>query len=513
MAADYRQMLEPLDEYNQKLQANVHPTDWENPTPQGRYNLVVLGAGTAGLVAAAGAAGLGAKVALIERSLMGGDCLNVGCVPSKALLASAHAVGAIRRSRELGVHVGAPEVDFPQVMARMRKLRSEISPHDSADRFRSLGIDVYLGDATFSGPSSVQVAGQQLEFSKAVIATGGRADAPNIEGYAEIEPLTNESIFSLTELPESLVVVGGGPIGVEMAQTFCQFGSKVTLLEASDHILSREDPDAALIVQQRLIEEGVRVVTNARVESFHTASDGNRETTYRESKQAGNEVSTQVVSSQVLMAIGRTPNVSGLGLEAAGVEYDLRQGVFVNDRLQSTNARVFAAGDVASKYKFTHAADFMARAVIQNALFAGRKKMSGMVIPWATYTSPELAQVGLTAAGAAEAGIDIDTYTQEFSKLDRAILEGDTLGFARVHVRRGTDKIVGGTIVGQGAGDMISTISMAMTSGVGLAKISATISPYPTRAEAIRKLGDQYNKTRFTPTVARLFSTWLKWRR
>lgn len=501
--------LQPHDQYNQQLEANVHPPDWVNPEPIGRYNLVVVGAGTAGLVAAAGAAGLGAKVALVERDLMGGDCLNVGCVPSKGLLSAARAARSVRYADEFGVHVPAGySVDFPQVMERMRRLRSEISPNDSAQRFRDLGVDVFLGHGTFAGSNALEVAGKTLEFKKAVIATGARAQAPPIPGLDEVDYLTNESLFSLTELPQRLGIIGAGPIGCEMAQAFAHFGSEVFLVEASHGILPREDPDAAEIVKASLERDGVKLLCCGRDTKLIPAEDGRVRLTLAANDQLYDEG-----VDKLLVAVGRAPNVEGLGLEAAGVQYDERNGVTVDDRLRTSNPNIFAAGDICSPYKFTHAADFMARTVIQNALFMGRAKASSLTIPWATYTSPELAHVGLSPQEAKEQGVAIDTYTQELKEVDRAILEGETSGFVRVHVKQGTDEIVGATIVAGNAGDMIGEISLAMTHGLGLKKIATAIHPYPTQAEAIRKVGDQFNRTRLTPFVKRLFEKWLAWTR
>jgi pyruvate/2-oxoglutarate dehydrogenase complex dihydrolipoamide dehydrogenase (E3) component len=503
-----RAQVLPSDEYNQQLVANVHPPDWVNPTPSGRYNLVVIGAGTAGLVTAAGAAGLGAKVALIEKHLMGGDCLNVGCVPSKALLAAAHVAGVVRDATEFGIHV--PEgtsIHFPAVMARMRRLRASISPHDSAARFRELGVDVYLGAARFADSQAVEVGGQTLQFKRAVIATGGRASAPPIPGLDQVAYLTNETVFSLTELPRRFGVIGAGPIGCEMAQAFARFGSAVYVVEAMHGVLPREDRDGAAIIQRSLQRDGVKLLCCGKKTTVSAASDGIRVTLDSHGEHY------DIVVDQLLVAVGRAPNVEGLDLEAGGVQYDAKTGVKVNDRLQTTNRRIYAAGDICSRYQFTHAADFMARIVIQNALFAGRKKVSSLTIPWCTYTSPELAHVGLSAAEANERNIPIDTFVQPLSGVDRALLEGESDGFAKVHTQKRSDKIVGATIVARNAGDMISEIMLAMQHGIGLKKIGGTIHPYPTQAEAIRKLGDQYNRTRLTPLAKSLFEKWLAWTR
>jgi len=498
--------LLPKDEHNQQLEANVHPPDWTNPTPRGRYNLVVIGAGTAGLVTAAGAAGLGAKVALIERSLMGGDCLNVGCVPSKGVISAARVAATVKQAHEFGVEVPAGvNVNFAAAMERMRRLRARISPNDSATRFRDLGVDVYFGQGRFIDSDTIDVAGTTLNFKRAVIATGARAAAPPITGLDGVEYLTNESVFSLTELPQRLGVIGAGPIGCEMAQSFAQLGSEVFLVESEHGILPREDREAAEIVYQALGRDGVKLLCCGR--ELEIRNEGGIRLTVESHGQSYDEP-----IDKLLVAVGRAPNVEDLNLEGIGVDFD-KKGVKVNDRMQTTNPRIYAAGDICSPYQFTHAADFMARIVIQNALFKGRKKSSALKIPWCTYTSPEIAHVGLYEKDAAAQDIETDTYVQHFSDVDRAILDGEDDGFAKVHVKKGTDQIVGATIVARSAGDLISEITLAMTHGLGLSKIGSTIHPYPTQAEAIRRLGDQYNRTRLTPRVASLFRKWLAWTR
>ena len=499
--------VSPWDSYNQKLVSNVHPQDWKNPTPAPRYNLVVIGGGTAGLVTAIGAAGLGAKVALVEKHFLGGDCLNVGCVPSKAIIRAARAVAAVRDAAEFGINVPpGTTADFGKVMERMRRLRADISPHDSAKRFSELGVDVFLGGGKFTGPDTVEVAGQTLHFAKAVIATGARASAPAIPGLADVPYLTNETLFSLTELPKRLGIIGAGPIGCEMAQSFARFGAEVYLVEAEHGILPREDRDASEIVRNAMERDGVRLLCCGK--NLKLAKDPHGVRLQVESHGKGYDV----LVDQLLVAVGRAPNVEGLGLESVGVGFD-KKGVKVNDRLQTANPRIYACGDICSPYQFTHAADFMARIVIQNALFKGRAKASALTIPWATYTSPEIAHVGLYEKEAQTKGIEVDTFTQEMSKIDRAILDGETDGFVRIHVRKGTDEIVGATVVAAHAGDLIGELTLAMKASIGLKTIGAAIHPYPTQAEAIRKTGDLYNRTRLTPFVKDLMQRWLAWQR
>jgi len=493
---------------NRQLSENVHPAKWVNPEPAGRYNLVVIGAGTAGLICAAGAAGLGAKVALIERHLMGGDCLNTGCVPSKALIRTARAVHDASTAEEFGVLGGeAIGLDFNVAMQRMRQLRADISQHDSATRFRDeLGVDVFIGEGRFSGPDSIEVDAKTLRFKKAAICSGARASAPPIPGLSEAGYLTNETVFSLTDLPPRLAVIGAGPIGCELAQTFSRFGSKVTLIELSTTILGREDRGAAGILQTAFIREGIDLQLGVKI--LRIEKQDNTKVVYLE--RDGQQI--EVATDEILVGVGRTPNTEGLGLQTAGVMFDTN-GVKVNDRLQTSNPAVYAAGDICSAHKFTHLADAQARILLANALFKGRQKSSDLIVPWCTYTDPEIAHVGMYEQDAEAVGISVTTLTIPLAEVDRAVLDGETEGFARVHLQKGTDRILGATIVARHAGEMINEFSLAITNKLGLGAIARTIHPYPTQAEAIKKLADAYNRTRLTPFVKRLMSGWLKWQR
>lgn len=500
--------VEPQDEYNLKLVENVHPPDWVNPRPQQRYHMVVIGAGTAGLVSAAGAAGLGARVALIERHLMGGDCLNVGCVPSKGVIRASR---AWRDAREAAARFGGPPVprdaagDFGAAMERMRRLRAGISVHDGARRFQSLGVDVFLGNGRFVSPDTVEVGGERLRFRRAVIATGARAAVPPIPGLAEAGFRTNETIFNLTELPRRLVVIGGGPIGCEMSQSFARFGSRVTHLNQEPHILPREDADAAEIVQQAMIEDGVCFELNVKV--VEVRRRGAEKIVVFE--RAGQR--HEAVADEILVAAGRAPNVEGLGLEAAGVRFGKR-GVEVDDNLRTSNKRILACGDVSSRYQFTHTADAQARIVIQNALFFGRAKASALTVPWCTYTSPEIAHVGLYEKDAREKGLESESLTIPLSGVDRAILDGADEGFLRVHVERGSKdgRILGATLVAEHAGDMIGELCLAVTHGIGLAKIASVIHPYPTQGEVVKKAADTWRRGKLTPMVKKIFGIWFR---
>lgn len=498
----------PDDAANQALVANVHPPDWRNPEPRGRYNLVVIGAGTAGLITAAGAAGLGARVALIERHLMGGDCLNVGCVPSKSLIRSARAVFDANDGARYGVRGGGATADFAAVMQRLRDIRARISANDAARRYRDeKGVDVFLGAARFTGPDTVAVGGQTLRFRRAVIATGARALEPPIDGLAAAGYLTNETVFSLTACPPRLAVIGAGPIGCELAQAFQRLGSAVTLFHDSPHILNREDFDAAEIVQRQFVREGIRLELDAALQSVRR-EDADLVLRF----QAGG-APREVRVDQILVGAGRAPNVQDLGLDVVGVEYDERRGVRVDDHLRTTNPHVFACGDVCMDWKFTHAADFAARIVIQNALFFGRKRLSALHMPWCTYTDPEIAHVGLYAREAEARGIAVDTWVRPLHEVDRAIADGEEEGFAKVLTRKGTGEILGATVVARHAGEMLNELTLAMVVKIGLGTLAGVIHPYPTQAEAIRQIGDLYNRTRLTPLVKRLFEGLLRLRR
>jgi pyruvate/2-oxoglutarate dehydrogenase complex dihydrolipoamide dehydrogenase (E3) component len=501
-------MVLPHDVHNEALVSNVHPTDWQNPEPAPRYNLVVIGAGTAGLVTAAGAAGLGAKVALVERHFLGGDCLNVGCVPSKCMIRSSRAAADLRDANQFGIRIPeGMEVNFPVVMKRMRRLRARISAHDSVRRFKDLGIDVFLGEGNFSGSDTVEVAGKTLRFKKAVIATGTRPVHPAIEGLAEAGFLTNETVFSLTERPQRLAVIGGGPIGCELAQAFQRLGCEVILFHNASHILNREDSDAAEILQQSFLRDGIRLILNCK--------------TNRIKKRNGSKViriecggkQEEIVVDEILAGAGRAPNVEGLNLETVGVKYDKKEGIEVNEHLQTTNPRIYAAGDICLKYKFTHIADATARMVIQNALFLGRKKQSALTIPWCTYTDPEIAHVGMYEREAQEKGMAVDTFIRPLNDVDRAIADGEEEGFVKIHVKKGTDKILGATIVARHAGEMLGEITLAIAGNLGLGTLANVIHTYPTQAEAIKQVADVYNHNRLTPFIKGLFTRWLAWRR
>ncbi|MHA7837780.1 MAG: mercuric reductase [bacterium] len=510
--------LEPRDELNARLIENVHPPSWQNPTPRGRYNLVVIGAGTGGLITALIASSLGARVALIERHLMGGDCLNVGCVPSKSMIRGAQILHEARRAAELGLSVSAEDAgDFGAVMRRVREVRARISDEDSAKRYsEEFGIDVFLGDARFEGEGRIVVGDRTLEYRKAVIATGARAIAPPIDGLAETGHLDNETVFNLTERPRRLAVIGAGPIGCELAQSFRRLGSEVHLLERAEQILTREDPDAAAIVQESMVADGVEMVFRCEIERVERRSgqNGLEKVVHLTCPEKG---ARELVIDEILIGAGRAPNVEGMGLESVGVELDPRTGVRVDDTLKTTNDRIWAVGDVCMRWKFTHAADAAAKIVVQNALFSigplGRKKLSDLVMPWCTYTEPELAHVGISEHEAREKGLEIDTYRVSIAEANRAVTDGQEEGLVKVHVKKGGDQIVGATVVAAHAGELITQLTMAIQHGIGLGAFTQLIYPYPTQGEAIKRAAGAYTRTRLTATVKGLFERWMAWQR
>ena len=498
----------PPDEHNLALIENVHPPEWSNPHAPGRYNLVVIGAGTAGLVAAQGAAALGAKVALIERNLLGGDCLNVGCVPSKTLLRSARVYADMRNAKNFGAL--APTgvaIHFPATMERMRRIRARISRHDSVHRLTQQGVHVYFGEARFSGPDVIAVEGKTLRFKKALIATGARAVTPSIPGLAEAGYLTNETVFNLTQQPKRLLVIGGGPLGCELAQAFCRLGTEVIIVQDAPFFLPKEERDAAQILSDAFVRDGIEVRLNTKVVNVDLTENKKRVELVSEDRR------TTVIVDEILVGAGRAPNVEGMNLEAAGVEYNTERGIVVNDFLQTSNPQIYAAGDACLEHKFTHTADASARIVVQNALFLGRKKFSAMTIPWCTYTDPEIAHVGMYVKEAMEKDIPVKTFTIPMNDIDRAITDGEEDGFVKIHVKEGTDQILGATVVARHAGEMINEISLAMVAHCGLRTLAQVIHAYPTQAEAIKKAADAYNRTRLTPFLKSLSSRWLAWTR
>jgi len=471
------------------------------------YNAVVIGAGSAGLMVAAGAAGLGARVALVERHKMGGDCLNYGCVPSKALLYSAK-TAAVRRAG------GAEPPPWAEVAANVRRAVDTIAPHDSVERFTELGVDVMLGGGRLTGPHEVEVdlnegGTRRLAARSVVVATGSGPLVPDIPGLAEAGYVTNETVFTMPDRPRRLLVVGGGPIGVELGQAFAKLGSAVTLVEMGERILPRDDADAAALVREALERDGVRVVTGATVTRAEGGEGGKR----AQLRHAGDGAAEEEVEvDEILMAAGRRLNVDALGLEAAGVRMDNGRPA-LNDRLQTSLPSVYACGDLAGPYLFTHMANQQARVVIQNALFPKKARMDYRVVPWATFTDPELAQVGLTEAAAEAQGIPYRVLRIPYAGVDRMVCDDATDGFLKVLTPPGRDDILGATMVGAHAGELIHELVLAMSKRLRLRDLAGTVHIYPTMAEIMRRAGDESRKAGFTPTLQRWVARYLRWHR
>ncbi|MGB4860765.1 MAG: mercuric reductase [Dokdonella sp.] len=495
----------PFDVFERQRLENVRPPSWINPKPADRYNLVIIGAGPAGLVAARGAAGLGARVALIERDLIGGDCLNVGCVPSKALIRTARVYADMRTADHYGAN--GPDdidVDFEKAMTHMRQRRARISRSDSISDLAHAGVDVFLGAAHFTSANTIKVDNTTLRFRKAMIATGARPDTAKIPGLEEAGYLTNENVFNLTQLPPSLLVIGGGPLGCELTQAFSRFGAKTTIVQDQPLFLPKEERDAAQLLSDAFARDGIEVRLNTKAVKVHM-EDGKKVV-----HLVSDDYHSSVAVDQILTGVGRLPNIEGLNLAAAGIDANSEIGITVDDFLRTSNRNVYAAGDVCLDNKFTHTAEATARIVVRNALFPGRQRVSDLVIPWCTYTDPEIAHVGLYVREANRQDIPIRTFTVPMHEVDRAILDDEQTGFVKIHVAQKSDRILGATIVASHAGEMINGITLAMVAGIGLGKVASVIHTYPTQAEAIRHAANAYQRTRLTPFLHGLMRRWLR---
>ena len=488
---------------DERLDRLVRPPGWQNPQPRALYDLIVVGGGTAGLVSAVGAAALGARVALVEQDRLGGDCLHTGCVPSKAILRTARAIGEYRRATDLGVHAGRVDVDFGAVMSRMRQRRVDLAPNDSVERMTRLGIDVFFGLGSFSGPRELMLDSTPLRFRRAIIATGSRPAVPPLEGLDDTPYLTSETVFELTERPRCLLLIGAGPIGCELSQAFARMGTHVVLFDQSPRVLPHDDADASAIVQRALGHDGVQLELGIEIRRVSRRGDA-VVVGFRRSASHSDE---EIQGDRLLVATGRTPNVRGLNTERAGVQTG-PDGIGVDDRLRTRNRRVYAAGDVCSRFQYTHAADAMARIAIQNALLFGRRKASVLTIPWCTFTDPQVAHVGRSPDRADARREGIQTITVSLAEVDRGVLDDETDGFVRVHHQRG--RIVGCSIVSSLAGELIGLASNLIGRRAKLTELSATIFPYPTQADAYRKAGDAYRRTRLTPRIRRAFERYFE---
>lgn len=500
------------------------------PELKPKYDLVVLGAGVSGLLSVIVGKSLGKRCLLVEKHYMGGDCLVVGCFPSKAIIACARKAHELRHAADFGIRVeGRIVVDFGAVMARMRKLRLSIAPHDGVARYaRDFCEDVVMGEATFVGANSIEIKNskddssdsstQTVDFEKCVVCTGASAAVVPIPGLRDVPHLTNGNLFNLEELPPRACLIGAGPIGIEIAQALQRFGCAVTIFEIHTHLLPREDPDAAHVVAKALEDDGVDVQYSVKLHRVDLV-DGTLAykapwPLYKVEATLADGTAKTYECEALLNATGRSPNVAGLGLEAAGVEYDARAGVYVDDEFRTSNPHVFAAGDVCSPFKFTHAADFMGRMAVRNAFLDARSKHSKLLVPWCTYTDPEIAHVGLYEHEMDDKHVAYDTYVRHLKDVDRCKCEGVTTGFVKISCAKDTDTILGATIVGQSfvftritctpgpdAGDLISEISVAVQNGLRLRDIAGVMHPYPTTAEAVRQCCAQYNTRLRTPAL------------
>ncbi len=473
-----------------------------------KFNIVVIGAGSGGLVVAAGATGLGARVALAEKHRMGGDCLNTGCVPSKALLAAAKTVQHARDAHRLGLTLPDPgPQDWKAVQAYVRSTQAHIAPHDSVERFTGLGVEVFQGAAKLKSAHEVEVNGQTLWGRHVVVATGSRAAVPPIPGLAEAGFLTNETVFEIAERPASLLVMGGGPIGTELGQAFSRLGTKVTIVSSTPHICAKEDPDVAEVLAARLRSEGVRILDGSTATRVTTRS-GKKVVTVKTA--AG--VETEIAADEILVAVGRTANVDGLGLEAAGVKFS-KKGIEIDDRCRTNVPSVWAVGDVAGGPLFTHWAGHQARVVIRNILFPGSTRHDLANLPWTTFTEPEIAHVGLNETGAKAKGVAHQVFKVPFDSIDRAVCDGETEGYFAKVVAGPKGEILGATIVHPQAGNLLPELVLAKKHGIPLGKISATIHTYPGLSDVVRALGDAYMRTKLTPGTKNRLTRAFRWLR
>ncbi len=473
------------------------------------YNLVVIGAGAAGLVTSYIAATVRAKVALIEKHKMGGDCLNTGCVPSKALIRSAKILSYVKRAKEFGFESGDIQFEFAQVMKRVHKIIQKIEPHDSVERYSKLGVECISGDAKLTSPYTVEVNGKTLTTKKIVIASGARPFVPPIPGLEKVTYLTSDSVWEIKELPKRLVILGGGPIGCELTQTFCRLGSTVTQVEMMPQIMGREDADVANLIKDKLESEGVAVLTGHRAKEVKIGGD----TKTLICEYNGKDVFVEF--DEILVAVGRAANISGFGLEELGVALTTRKTIAANEFLQTSIPTIYCAGDVVGPYQFTHVAGHQAWYASVNALFGKIKsfKVDYSAIPWATYTDPEVARVGINERDAKEKNIAYELTRYNIDDLDRAIADSEDHGYIKVLTKPGTDKILGVTIVGAHAGDIISEYVFAVKHGLGLNKILGTIHTYPTMAEANKYAAGEWKRAHAPEKILKWLEKYHAWAR
>ena len=472
-------------------------------------NLIVIGAGSAGLVAAYIAAAVRAKVTLIEKHKMGGDCLNTGCVPSKALIRSTRFLAQLNRAETLGIRRVSADVDFADIMARVQRVITAVEPHDSVERYTRLGVDCVRGDARIVSPWTVEVDGRTISARHIVIAAGAQPLVPALPGLDRIDYLTSDTVWKLRELPKRLLVLGGGPVGCELAQSFARLGAQVTLVQRGARLLDREDPEFSALVMDRFSDEGVDVRVNHTALEFRRGADGDA----LMCEHAGNRVT--LAFDRVLLALGRAPNIAGLGLEALGIGTTARGTIEVDEHMQTRLPTIYACGDVAGPYQFTHVAAHQAWYAAVNALFGGlrRFKIDYSAIPWCTFTEPEVARVGLNEQEAKQRGIAYETTTFAIEELDRAIADEEAHGLVKVLTVPGKDRILGVTIAGAHAGDSIIEFVSAMRHNIGLNKILGTIHIYPTFVEANKYVAGAWKRAHAPERVLRVLEWYHGWRR
>ncbi|HSC11749.1 MAG TPA: mercuric reductase [Rhodanobacteraceae bacterium] len=497
--------MSPLDEASANVPAgadeveraaNTRPAGWRNPQPDGPYALAIVGAGPAGVIAAELAASLGVKVALIERNAIGGVNLHCGSVPSKTLIRTSRVYADMRDAWRYGASVPTGvDVDFAAAMQRVRRVRARLSRVNTAQRLAAAGVDIHFGEARFVSGDTLAVDGTRLGFRKALIATGARPHVPHIPGLAEAGYLTNDDVFELSVLPRRLVVIGGGPLGCEQAQAFCRLGAQTTIVQNKPLFLGQEERDAAQILSEAFARDGIEVRLNTTALAVRVA-DGTKLVDL-----VSDDYRNTIAVDAILTGAGRTPNVEGLDLAKVGIDCNAAGRIRVDDFLCTGNANIYAAGDVCLEHSFVDSAAAAARIAVQNASLRRNHRWSDVVIPSCTYTDPEIARVGLSVREANRLGIPVKTFTIPMHEIDRAVTDGETAGFVKVHLRERTDRILGATIVARHAGDMINGITLAMVAGFGLRKLSRVLHAYPTQADAIRQVADAYNRTRLTPRV------------
>lgn len=511
-----------VDKHNAELLDSVRPIRWEDPEQEPIYNMVCIGAGAGGIITAIGVAGAGGKSAICEKNMMGGDCLNTGCVPSKALIKAAKIAHSARIASEYGVETGEIKVDFKKAMESVRIKRAKIGHHDSCERFiKTYGTDIFLGHAKFISEDTIEVNRKKLKFARACIASGGRPRVPKINGIDSIYFYTSENLFNLDDLPKTSVIIGGGPIGAEIGQSLQRLGSQVHFILRSGKFLSKEDPEAGTLMRKRLEAEGCQFHTFAKWDKISPVGEGTP-LTYQKPSQCTVQLSrtrenlnkpVTINADCLILATGRVPNVLGMDLEKAKVKYDEKRGVHIGPTMRTTNPKIYAVGDCCHPLQFTHMADQMARGVARNACFFGSVKHTDFVIPRVTYTEPEIAQVGKNKIELAAEGIEFQEIEHRFSDNDRAICDGDTDGYIKMYVEKGKGTIYGCVIVANRAGEMISEVTLAMSNKLKLSAFSNTIHPYPTYGEGIRKVADKFNGQRLTPGTKAILRKLLKVRR